>query len=159
MGEGVAPVPTSGGHQRYPSTNQDPKTKSGIEPDLSDDTHKATSLPSKDPYSTSALTVNAGIGTCVTADPTAWFVWSNSLSVCSRTCGGETQSISKCHAHRTVGDPGISSMSSSYIVKDELMGITYVDTVTTSVGRVTLSGPGLEALPTSLMIEDITDSQ
>ena len=54
---------------------------------------------------------------------------------------------------------GISSMSSSHIVKDELTGVTYMDTVTISVGRVTISGPGLEALPTSPTIEDITDSQ
>ena len=55
--------------------------------------------------------------------------------------------------------PGISSVSSSRIVKDELMGVTYMDTVTTSIGRVTISGPGLEALPTGPTIEDITDSQ
>ena len=55
--------------------------------------------------------------------------------------------------------PGISSESSSHIVKDEIMGITYVDTVTTSIGRVTISGPGLEAFPTGPTIEDITDCQ
>ena len=55
--------------------------------------------------------------------------------------------------------PGISSVSSSHIVKDELTGVTYMDTATTSIGRVTISGPGLEAFPTSPTIEDITDSQ
>ena len=55
--------------------------------------------------------------------------------------------------------PGISSVSSSHIVKDELMGITCMDTITTSVGRVTISGPGLEAFPTGPIIEDITDCQ
>ena len=55
--------------------------------------------------------------------------------------------------------PEISSMSSSHIVKDELMGITYMDTVTTSIGRVTISGPGLEAFPTGPTIEDVTDCQ
>ena len=55
--------------------------------------------------------------------------------------------------------PGIANMSSSRIVKDELTGVTYMDTVTTSIGRVTISGPGLEALSTSPTIEDITDSQ
>ena len=54
---------------------------------------------------------------------------------------------------------GNSSLSSSHIVKDELMGVTYMDTVTTSIGRVTISGPGLEAFPTGPTIEDITDSQ
>ena len=55
--------------------------------------------------------------------------------------------------------PGISSVSSSHIMKDELMRVTYMDTVTTSIGRVTISGPGLEALSTSPTIEDTTDSQ
>ena len=54
--------------------------------------------------------------------------------------------------------PGISSMSSSHIMKDGLTGVTYMDTVTTSVGRVTISGPCLEAFPTGPTIEDITDS-
>ena len=44
-------------------------------------------------------------------------------------------------------------------MKDKLTGMTYMDTVTTSVGRVTISGPGLEALPTGPTIEDITDHQ
>ena len=58
-----------------------------------------------------------------------------------------------------VATPGISSVSSSHIVKDEIMGITYMDTVTTSVGRVTISGPDLEAFPTGPTIEDVTDCQ
>ena len=55
--------------------------------------------------------------------------------------------------------PGISSVSSSCVVKDELTGITYMDTITTSIARVTISGPGLEAFPTGPTIEDITDHQ
>ena len=60
---------------------------------------------------------------------------------------------------RLLATPGISSVSSSHIVKYEIMGITYMDTITTSIGRVTISGPGLEAFPTSPTIEDITDCQ
>ena len=55
--------------------------------------------------------------------------------------------------------PQISSVSTSCIVKDEVMGITYVDTITTSIGRVALSGPDTEAFPTGPTIEDITDHQ
>ena len=55
--------------------------------------------------------------------------------------------------------PGISSVSSSHIVKDKIMGMTYIDTITTSIGRVTISGPGLEALATGPTIEDITNCQ
>ena len=58
---------------------------------------------------------------------------------------------------RLVVTPGISSMSASCIVKDEVTGVTYLDTVTTSVGRVPLSSPDLEACFTGPMIEDITD--
>ena len=88
MGEGVAPVLTSGGHWGHPSTNQDPKAEGGIKPALPNDTHKATSLPSEDSYSTSALSVNTGLGTCVATNPTKWLLWSNGLSVYSRTCRG-----------------------------------------------------------------------
>ena len=55
--------------------------------------------------------------------------------------------------------PGISSVSSSHIVKDKHTGVTYMDTVMTSIGRVTISSAGLEAFPTSPTIEDITDHQ
>ena len=40
--------------------------------------------------------------------------------------------------------PGMVNMSTSHIVKDEVTGVTYMDTITTSVGRVALSGPELE---------------
>ena len=60
---------------------------------------------------------------------------------------------------RLVATPGISSVSSSCIVKDEIMGITYMDTITTSIGRVTISSPGPEAFPTGPTIEDITNHQ
>ena len=58
-----------------------------------------------------------------------------------------------------VAAPGIASVSSSCIVKDDLMGVTYMDTVTTSIGGVIISGLGLEAFPTGPSIEDITDLQ
>ena len=48
-------------------------------------------------------------------------------------------------------------MSTSHILKDEVTGITYVDIVTTSIGRVALCGPNLEASSTGPMIEDVTD--
>ena len=48
-----------------------------------------------------------------------------------------------------VAATGFASMSSSCIIKDELMGVIYMDMVTTSIGRVTISGPGLEAFPAS----------
>ena len=41
-------------------------------------------------------------------------------------------------------------------MRDEATGITYMDTVTTSVGRVALSGPDSEASSLGPMIEDVT---
>ena len=37
--------------------------------------------------------------------------------------------------------PTMATMSASCIIKDEATGVTYMDTVTTSVGQVALSGP------------------
>ena len=37
--------------------------------------------------------------------------------------------------------PGVVTMSTSCIVKDEVTGVTYMDMVTTLVGRVALNGP------------------
>ena len=48
-------------------------------------------------------------------------------------------------------------MSTSHIMRDKVTGATYVDTVTTSVGWVTLSGPGQETLAQGPTIQDVTD--
>ena len=56
-----------------------------------------------------------------------------------------------------VMEPTVTMMSASCIVKDEATGVTYMDTVTTSVGKVALSGPE-QGMPTKgPIIEDITD--
>ena len=53
--------------------------------------------------------------------------------------------------------PGVATMSTSSIVKDEVTGVTYMDTITTLVGRVALSGPEQETSAQGPKIEDITD--
>ena len=55
--------------------------------------------------------------------------------------------------------PGISSISSSCMVKDEATGLTYVDTITTSIGRTVISGDATLLNPNAPgpAIEDITD--
>ena len=53
--------------------------------------------------------------------------------------------------------PGVATMSTSHIVKDDVTGVTYMDTVTTLVGRVALSGPEQEAPAQVPKIEDVTD--
>ena len=50
--------------------------------------------------------------------------------------------------------PSISSVCSSHVVKDNTMGLVYLDTVTTSIGRVVLGGSDPNEGP---VIEDITD--
>ena len=56
----------------------------------------------------------------------------------------------------TVAEPTVATMSASCIVKDDATGITYMDTVTTSVGWVALSGPSKGTPATGPIIEDIT---
>ena len=53
--------------------------------------------------------------------------------------------------------PWVATMSTSCIMKDEVTGITYMDTVTTLVGRVALSGFEQETPGQGPKIEDITD--
>ena len=54
-----------------------------------------------------------------------------------------------------VTTPGISSVSSSRMVKDDTTGLVYMDTVTTSIGRVVLGRSGPNEGP---VIEDIRTS-
>ena len=156
MGEGVTPVPTSGGHQGHPPTNQ---AESVIKPALPNDTNKATGLPSEDPYSTSAFSIDTSLGTCAAAHLPCGF---SGVTACLCTPGLVEVDLKAPVGIMPIGlvaTPGISSVSSSHIVKDKIMGITYMDTVTTSIGRVTISGRGLEAFPMGPTIEDITDHQ
>ena len=55
--------------------------------------------------------------------------------------------------------PGMSSVSSSRVIKDDITGETYVDTVTTSFGRIVLSDPNPNASSMGPVIEDITDQE
>ena len=60
-----------------------------------------------------------------------------------------------------VTTPGILSVSSSHIVKDDITGLVYVDTVMTSIGRVVLgrSGPDQGLSPAGPTIEDVTGQE
>ena len=40
--------------------------------------------------------------------------------------------------------PGMATMYTNHIIRDEVTGVTYLDMVTTSLGRVALSGPEQE---------------
>ena len=56
-----------------------------------------------------------------------------------------------------VVEPTVATMSASCIVQDEATGITYMDTVATSVGQVALSGPSQGTQAMGPIIEDITN--
>ena len=58
-----------------------------------------------------------------------------------------------------VAAPRISMVSMSHIVRDEATGITYMDTITTSVGRVPLSGEDSGASSLGPLIEDVTSHE
>ena len=53
-----------------------------------------------------------------------------------------------------VSSPGLSSISSRWVVKDNTLGLVYLDTVMTSIGRMVLGSTEASQGPT---IEDITD--
>ena len=55
-----------------------------------------------------------------------------------------------------VPTPGISSVSSTRVMKDDTTGLVYMDTVTTSVGQVILGEDSADS-PGRPVIEDITD--
>ena len=54
-------------------------------------------------------------------------------------------------------EPTMAMMSTSCLVMDEATGVTYMDTITTSVGMVALSGPEQGTPTGGPIIEDITD--
>ena len=56
-----------------------------------------------------------------------------------------------------VMEPTVVTMSATCIVKDKATGVTYMDTMTTSMGQVALSGPNQGTLAKGPIIEDITD--
>ena len=53
--------------------------------------------------------------------------------------------------------PAVAMMSRSCIVRDKVTGATYMDTMTTLVGQVTLSGPRLKTSAQGPTIQDVTD--
>ena len=53
-----------------------------------------------------------------------------------------------------VSNPGMLSISSSWVVKDNEMGLVYLDTITTSIGRMVIGSTETREGPT---IEEVTD--
>ena len=69
------------------------------------------------------------------------------------------EEVCKMHQHSlrmaVVLAPTVATMNTSCIVKDEVMGVTNMDTITTLVGWVTLSGPKQEVSTQGHIIEDV----
>ena len=53
--------------------------------------------------------------------------------------------------------PTVAMMYATCIVQDEATGVTYMDTVTTLVGRMALGNPCMAANLQGPTVEDITD--
>ena len=51
--------------------------------------------------------------------------------------------------------PRVSQMNASQVVRDESTGSVYLDTITTSIGRVVISGPNADVPTTSSIIEEV----
>ena len=88
-----------------------------------------------------------------------WLLWSNGLLHTPELVEVDLKVPVGTMPIGLVATPGISHVSSSCIMKDEITCITYMDTVTTSIGRVTISSPDPEAFPTGPTIKDVTDHQ
>ena len=58
---------------------------------------------------------------------------------------------------KMMAEPAVAMMCTSCIVQDETMGVTYMDMVTTSVGRVALRSSYMAVHPPRSTIEDVTD--
>ena len=56
-----------------------------------------------------------------------------------------------------MADPAMATMSTSQVVWDEATRATYLDTVTTSIGRVALGVPEDEVIASGPKIEDVAD--
>ena len=51
--------------------------------------------------------------------------------------------------------PRVSQVNASWVVRDESTGSVYLDTITTSIGRVVISGPNANVPATSSIIEEV----
>ena len=88
----------------------------------------------------------------------SWFSGSDGMSKKRSITGRGPQSTLQTHWQQEVmSAPGVATMCTSCIVKDKVMGFTYMDMVTTSVGRVALSGPNRRPQPMGPKIKDVTD--
>ena len=54
-----------------------------------------------------------------------------------------------------VNTPQVSQVNASWVVRDDLTGSLYLDTITASIGRMVISGPNADVPATSSIIEEV----
>ena len=135
--------------------------ESEVTPAVPDNTYGVSGPFVGNVFSTQALTTSKSIGAGKAPTPPCGFVGVMAclhmleLMELDQEVPGGTLSVGLVLA------PGISSISSSCMVKDEATGLTYVDTITTSIGRIVISGDATSLNPNAPgpTIEDITDRE
>ena len=159
MGESSTSILTSSGHWGDPLTIQGLEAKSGTNSAPPDCTNKAFSLPPKTPTPPkSSLPVQA---LALVWPPTPLHGFAG-VTACLQTPELVEVALEVPLGTMPIGlvaTPGISTMSMSHIIRDEATGVTYMDTVTTSIGRVALSGPDSEASSMGPTIENVTSHE
>ena len=145
MGESPTPILTSDGHWGNPPIIQGLKAKDGTNP-------APLILPVKPPASLPKASTPPKPSSLVQALALVW------LPTLPHGFVGETvclwmlelvevalEPLLGTMPFQVVVAPRISMVSMSCIMRDEATGVTYMDTVTTSIGRVVLNGPDSEA--------------
>ena len=161
VGKGVAPIPASGHCRRDATAHPDLETESEVTPVVPDDTYGVSRPFVGNTSSIQALTTSKSIGAGKAPTPPCGFA---GVTACLHTLElveldqevpGGTLSMGLVMA------PGISSISSSCMVKDKATGLTHVDTITTSIGRIVISGDTTLLNPNAPgpTIEDIMDRE
>ena len=154
MGKSITPIPASVSCQRDSWTSHDAKVKGKNLTTHLNNPYKPAILLIEGPIAAGISPTSENLGIEVATHSTPRLHQSNGLSKTPevRDVGQEMPMGSMSIG--LVSTPGISSVSLSCMVKDDTMGLVYMDTMTTSVGRVILSTSDSNEGP---VIEDITD--
>ena len=110
-----------------------------------------------DNHPTGTPFANTRVGSHLVSNAASQFSGSDGMPEDRPVSGRGLQGTPRPIDDRSYVTPGVATISASHIVKDEVTGVTYMDTVTNSVGRVALSGPEQETSAQGPTIQDITD--
>ena len=123
-------------------------------------TSKASSPSIRDFHPIQTLLTSTGISSCPTTNsPPCSFT---GVTACPQIPQPSEMASEAPHDTLSMGvvvTPRNSTISTSCIIRDEVTGVTYMDMVTISIGRVAISGPDPEASSQGPTIEDVTDHE